>query len=76
MTELLDRAIAKVRTLPLRAQDDLASMLLAYAEENDATPVQLTTAEAAEIAEAEVEAQRGDFASVADMQALWAKYGG
>ena len=73
MTDLLEKAIALVRTLPAEAQDDLAHMLLAYAE-NDQDVVHLTPAEVADIAQAEAEADRGEFATDADMQAVWAKY--
>ena len=73
MTDLLEKAIAVVRTLPADKQDDLAHMLLTFAED-DKDVVALTPAEAADIAQAEAEAERGEFATDEDMQALWAKY--
>lgn len=48
MTELLERAIAKLQTLPGDRQDEAAQMLLSLVDESPA--VQLTTEQAQEVA--------------------------
>jgi hypothetical protein len=75
MTRLLEQAVAAVSGLPDAEQDDYARLLprLVGAE---STPVQLTAEEAADLAEAEQEAARGEYASEAEMAALWAKHRG
>lgn len=74
MTELLERAIARVRALPEAMQDDAARMLLRYAGEDEAF-YRLTPAEEADLAASDAEVARGDFATDDDMRAIWAKHG-
>ena len=72
MTDLLDRAIARARALPPDAQDEAARMLLLFAGEGE-PPIQLTPEEEADLAEAEAEADRGEFATDEEVQAIFAK---
>jgi hypothetical protein len=73
MTRLLDQAVETVRALPDPLQDELADVLLRLAGVEQ-PPVVLTPEEAADLAEALAEAERGDFASEDAIRALWAKY--
>jgi hypothetical protein len=74
MTELLERAIARVRALPESMQDDAARMLLSYAGEDEAF-YRLTPEEEADLAASDEEVARGDFATDEDIRAIWAKHG-
>jgi hypothetical protein len=74
MTELLDRAIARVRTLPSEAQDELASVLLRLAGEEESV-YRLTPEEEASFADSRAQAARRDFASDEQIRAIWAKHG-
>lgn len=74
MIELLGRAIARVRALPDEMQDDVARMLLHYAGE-DGEPVYRLTPEEADLAESDAEVARGEFATDAEVRAIWAKHG-
>ncbi|WP_204165169.1 hypothetical protein [Methylobacterium radiodurans] len=55
-------------------QDEIAQRLLAYADE-DGTAYQASSEEEAELDEAEAAEARGDFATEAEIQAIWAKHG-
>jgi hypothetical protein len=72
MTELLDYAIETVRTLPSEVQDDLARTLLQLAG-RQGPPYRLSAEERTDLAEADKEIGRGDFASEAELKALWTK---
>ena len=74
MTELLDKAVQTARALEPAVQDEIARMMLDYAKDGNAL-YQFSAEEAAELDEAEAAAARGDFATDAEVQALWAKYG-
>jgi predicted transcriptional regulator len=74
MTKLLERAFATVAALPEDLQDEAASMLLRFAGIAQ-PPIKLTPEEHADLAEAEAEAARGEFATDEEMRALWASYG-
>lgn len=74
MTELLERAIARVRALPDAMQDDAARMLLRYAGEDEAF-YRLTPEEEADLLESDAEVARGDFATDEEVRAIWAKHG-
>ncbi len=74
MTKLLDLAIEKVRKLPDADQDDAAEMLL-WAIETRASPVPLDDEAAAAIDEGLAQARRGEFASDAEIAALWKRHG-
>ena len=64
MADLLDRAIARTRSLPPEMQDEVAHMLMLYAGETEPV-IQLTPEE---------EADRGDFATDEEVQAIFPKY--
>lgn len=74
MTELLERAIARVRALPEAMQDDAARMLLSYAGEEE-TFYCLSPEELAEQDAADAEEARGDYATDEEVRAIWAKHG-
>ncbi|HTV46070.1 MAG TPA: hypothetical protein VMF05_12205 [Stellaceae bacterium] len=75
MTELLDRALAAVRTLPPEAQDDIAHIVLRLAGADDEPPASLTPDEQAVIAASKAAAARGEFATDEEVRAVWARYG-
>ena len=73
MTKLLEQAVEKVQALPLEMQDQAARMLLAYA--GDEEPIlALSPEEEADLMEAQAEMQRGEFATDAEVEAVFAKY--
>ena len=74
MTELLEEAVAIAREMEPKAQDRLARIMLAATE--DERPIHRFTAEEnAGLAEGRAQAARGEFASDAEMQALWDEFG-
>lgn len=73
VTKLLDQAIEKVRELPESDQDDAAEMLL-WAIETRNAPIPLDDATAAAIDEGLAQARRGEFASDAEIAALWKRH--
>ena len=76
MTKLLDQALQIARQLPPDAQDDIARLILQLAGANDeAEPVPLSAEERAAIDASKRAAARGEFASEAEVEAVWAKYG-
>jgi hypothetical protein len=74
MTHLLEQAVESVRALPAEAQDKLARFLLDVAEREQSV-IQLTPEEEADLAEADAEIERGEFATDEQMRVLWAKHG-
>jgi hypothetical protein len=74
MTSLLEQAVATVAALPDDVQDEVAYMLLNFAGIKQPT-YELTPEEHADLAEAEAEAARGEFATDEEVRAMWAKYG-
>jgi hypothetical protein len=74
MTDLLDKAVARARDLAPDLQDEIARLMLAFVNE-DAPLYQFTPEEEAELDESVAAAARGDFASDAEVRAIWAKYG-
>lgn len=74
MTELLERAFARVRALPPETQDEVARVLMSLADEG-AEPVTLTHEERAAIDRSKAAAERGEFATDEEVQAVWAKHG-
>jgi hypothetical protein len=76
MTKLLDdalEALAALRRLPADAQDDIARVVLQLAGD-EATPVPLTPDERAAVEASRAQAARGEFASEAEIRAVWAKH--
>ena len=72
MTRLLDKAISKLRKLPDERQNELAKVILDLAENSD---FELSDAQIAEVKLALAEADRGEFATEAQMTALWKRFG-
>jgi hypothetical protein len=74
MTKLLEQAMEKLRNLPPELQDNVARVMLMYAGE-DGSVIQLSPEEDADLAEAEAEADHGEFATDELVQAVWSKHG-
>jgi hypothetical protein len=74
MTKLLQRAVEAARTLPPHVQDEIARLVLQFAGAEEPAPVELTSAERAAIARSKDAAARGEFATDADIRAVWAKH--
>jgi hypothetical protein len=75
MTDLLERAMATARRLPEDMQDEIARIVLMLAADEEAEPVVLTHDERSAIAESRAAAARGEFATDAEVRAVWAKHG-
>ena len=74
MTRLLEQAFSTLATLPDARQDELARVLLQLAGV-DQPPIRLTQEEEADLAEAEAEIARGEFATTEDVRTMWEKHG-
>jgi hypothetical protein len=74
MTDLLERAIERVRSLPPETQDNYARVLLQLTGE-DQPAIQLTAEEEAALDESEAAEARDEFATDEQMRAIWAKHG-
>ena len=72
MTKLLEQAVDSVRALPPEVQDELARLLLQVAGKEQPI-IQLTPEERADIAEADAEIARGEFATDEQISAILAK---
>jgi predicted RNA-binding Zn ribbon-like protein len=72
MTKLLERAVDSVRALPPEVQDELARLLLQVAGEEQPV-IRLTAEERADLAEADAEISRGEFATDEQMRSILAK---
>ena len=72
MTRLLEQAVESVRALPPEAQDAVARFILQVAG-GDGSAIQLTAEEDADLAAADAEIARGEFATEAEVASLWAK---
>ena len=72
MTKLLERAVDSIRTLPAEVQDELARLLLQVAGEEQPI-IRLTPEERADIADADAEIARGEFATDEQIRSLLAK---
>jgi hypothetical protein len=74
MTKLLEQAIAEVRKLPPKEQDEIAEMLLwAIETRNGSIPLDEETIAAIE--EGLAQANRGEFATDAEIADLWKRHG-
>jgi hypothetical protein len=72
MTKLLEQAVDSVRGLPAEVQDELARLLLQVAGEEQ--PVfRLTPEEHADLAAADAEIARGEFATDEQIRSILAK---
>ena len=74
MTRLLEQAIKTVSALPDDVQDELARILLQFAG-IEQPPIKLTPEEEADLAEADAEVLRGEFATDEEVRVMWAKHG-
>ena len=74
MIETLELAIARVRTLPPSAQDAFGGLLLALAGDGEGL-LELTPQEIASFDCSFAEVERGEFASDAEIAAIWSKHG-
>ena len=72
MTKLLEHAVDTVRGLPAEVQDELARLLLQVAGEEQPV-IRLTPEERADLAEADAEIARGEFATDEQMSSILAK---
>ncbi|MCQ8780610.1 hypothetical protein [Mangrovibrevibacter kandeliae] len=73
MTELLRQAIDRLRVLPAERQDEYARVLLRLAGADDQA-YELTADELADLAEADTEVARGEFASDREVAAVFSKF--
>jgi hypothetical protein len=73
MTKLLDDALEVARSLPPKAQDDIARVVLRLAGTDDEAPVALSPEERAAVATSKAAAARGEFATDDQVRAVWAK---
>jgi hypothetical protein len=74
MTKLLEQAFKAAQSLPSAMQDDLARIVLQFTGEEQAI-IQLTPEEDAALARSECAAARGEFATDAEVRAVWSKHG-
>ena len=74
MTDLLEKAVAKARDLSPDLQDEIARLMLAFVGD-EALVYQFTPEEEAELDESEAAEARGDYATDAEIRAIWAKHG-
>jgi hypothetical protein len=74
MTKLLNEAFEKIAKLPPERQDELAALLLELIEDK-ALEFELTPDQEGELKEAIARADRGEFASQAEVDAVFRKYG-
>ena len=75
MTKLLEQAIETARRLSPDEQDDIARAILELAGGSDLPPVPLNAEEREAIARSKAAAARGEFASDAQVRAVWSKHG-
>ncbi|MCJ2086626.1 hypothetical protein MKK88_11575 [Methylobacterium sp. E-005] len=74
MTDLLDRAIARVGASPAAQPDDAARMRLPFAGAAD-DPVYQLTPEATDLTASNTEVPRGEFVTDDQIRAIWMKHG-
>lgn len=72
MTKLLEHAVDCVRGLPPEVQDELARLLLQVAGEEQPV-IRLTPEERADLADADAEIARGEFATDEQVRSILAK---
>ena len=72
MTKLLEHAVDSVRALPPEVQDELARLLLQVAGEEQPV-ILLTSEECADLAEADAEIARGEFATDEQIRSILGK---
>jgi hypothetical protein len=72
MSKLLVEAFEKVKALPEERQDELARLLIELAADE---PFQLTPEQEAEVAIAQAQAARGEFATDEEVREMWRRFG-
>jgi hypothetical protein len=72
MTDLFETAVAKARGLSPDLQDEIARLMLAFVGAGGSV-YRFTPEEAAELDASEAAEARGDFATEAEIRAIWAK---
>jgi hypothetical protein len=75
MTKILEKAIAKVRTLPAEDQDVLGAVLLALADEELTQIGELDDETRAAVREGLEQAKRGESVPEEEIKALWQRLG-
>jgi hypothetical protein len=75
MTELLEKVLAAVRALPQEAQDDIAHVVLRLTGADEEPPVLLAADQRAAVTASRAAAARGEFATDAQVRAVWAQHG-
>lgn len=73
MTKIFEQAVEAVRTLSPEMQDELGRVLLQLAG-TDQPPYQLSADEEASLSESLAQADRGDFATSEQIDAIWSKH--
>jgi hypothetical protein len=73
MTELLDKAVAAVRKLPSRNQDEIAKTMLRLAQDS-AAPEAVDPAHRASVLDGLDQARRGDMASDAEVETAFRRF--
>jgi hypothetical protein len=74
MTKLLERAIDSARNLPADMQDEIARIILALSDDHD-NAYHLTPEEEESLEKSIVQSEQGQFATDAEVRAIWAKHG-
>jgi hypothetical protein len=74
MTKLLEKGIAAVSALPADRQDMIGALLLDIAE-TDSRKYTLTPEQRSELELSIAQADRGEFATEAEVEAMWKKFG-
>ena len=75
MTELFERAVETVRSLPPETQDALAQIVLQLVRENDLPAMAMSIEEATSFEESLAQAERGEFVNDETIRAFWAMHG-
>jgi hypothetical protein len=74
MTRLLEMAVEAARQLSPEEQDELARTILEIVDAEFVEPVRLTPEQKESIRVSREQAARGEFASDAEIEAIWARY--
>ena len=74
MTELLEKALETVRRLPPETQDYIARAMLSLAAD-EGEPEEIDPAHLQDVLESLAQAQRGEFATEAEVEAAFRAFG-
>jgi predicted transcriptional regulator len=75
MTELLDKAVKVASLLSPDEQDEIARIVMQLAGQESAVAIPLSEDERDAIARSKAAAARGEFATEAEVKAVWSKHG-